>query len=463
MSESQPSTRITADDLRYLGRTLRGSLLPARTGADAGFNRIVTGRPSAVVRAVNRTDVQTSVRWAADRGLPIAVRATGHGNAVPADGALLVETSAINGVRVDPRTRTAHVEAGVPWATVVRQAARHGLAPLNGAAPTVGVVGYTLGGGHGPLGRSYGYAADRVRDLELVTADGVARAASPDQAPELFWAVRGGKGNFGVVTAMTIDLFPVPGLYGGGLFFSGDDAARLLRAWRDWTEHVPDAMQSSVALMRSSDDARLPRPARGRFLVHVRIAFNGPADEGRRWTRPLRGRTTPLADTVTEMPYSDVARIHNDPTRPGRYSERSARLSRLDDTAVDTIVSFAATGDVPAIEVRHLGGALARPPEHANAVPFRDTAYTVFSGIRVEPREAGDTDDRQRRLVEALEPWRHGGPFLSFISSREASAGQVRAAYDTDTYGELVRVKRHYDPDNLFRINHNIPPEAATS
>ncbi|RNL86227.1 FAD-binding oxidoreductase [Halostreptopolyspora alba] len=454
-----------AGGFRDLRRTLRGSLLlPSGDAPEPepfGFNRIVASRPAAVVRATGAADVRTAVRWAADHTVPVAVRATGHGVAVPADGALVIDTVAMDGVHVDPHARTARIEAGVPWGRVVREAAAYGLAPLNGAAPSVGAVGYTLGGGHGPLGRSYGYAADRVRGLAMVTPDGRHRTVSADRDPDLFWGTRGGKGNFGVVTAMEVDLFPVPRLYGGGLFFPGESAPLVLRAWRDWTSSLPDAMQSSVALIRFPDDDALPAEMRDRFLAHVRIAFNGSADEGARLVRPLRRVRDPVLDTVTEMPYSQVARIHADPTEPGVYSERSTRLESLDDTAIDTITAFAGAGGLPAIEIRHLGGALARNPEHANAVPFRHAGYTLFSGARTLPEEAHEVHRLQERLIESTTPWRIGGPFLSFIGALESSPEQVRSAYEPRTYRDLAHLKASYDPENLLRINHNIAPVAT--
>jgi FAD/FMN-containing dehydrogenase len=465
-------TRTAPPDLAELQPLLRGRLLvPGSAGYDherAGFNKILAdSRPAAIVVAAGAADVVAAVRFAADSGLPVAVQATGHGVAVSADGALLISTRAMSGVRVDPRAHTARVEAGARWSDVIPEAAAFGFAPLNGASPSVGVVSYTLGGGHGPLGRCYGYAADHVRNLDLVTADGELRIVSPDHHPDLFWGLRGGRGNFGVVTSMEIDLFEVSRLYGGALFLPGESAAEVLRGWLDWTRTVPDAMQSALAFIGFPDIDVLPAPIRGRFLAHVRIAFNGPAVDGERWVRPLREITEPVLDLVRDMPYTEVASINMDPTEPAVYYERSARLGSLDDAGMSALLGFvreAAQAPRPGIELRHLGGALARPPARANALPFRDTEYSLFAGGPVTTvKDMAATHDFQQRLVDAMAPWRIGGPFLSFISARENTADDLRSAYEPETYRRLVALKDTYDPANLFRINHNIPPTGLGS
>jgi FAD/FMN-containing dehydrogenase len=455
-----------SESLSDLASAVRGTVLTPRDAGyaeeQAGFNRIIpVNSPTAVVAATGVADVLASVRFAADRGLPIAVQATGHGVAVPTDGALLISTKALNGVRIDPRNRTARVDAGVRWSQVIHEAAAFGLAPLNGASPSVGVVSYTLGGGLGHLGRSYGYSADHVRSFDVVTADGQLRYVSPESNPDLFWGLRGGKGNFGVVTSVEIDLFPVTRLYGGALFLPGDSAAEVLRTWRDWTRTMPEAMQSALAFIGFPDIDVLPEQIRGRFLGHVRIAFNGSAEAGGRLVRPLREICEPVWDLVGDLPYTRVAEINMDPTEPGVYFERSTRLASLDDAGVDTLLKFveeAKHAPLPGIELRHLGGALGRAPEHPNAVPYREAEYTLFAGAPVGPDEADAAHDFQERLIDALTPWRLGGPFLSFISARENTAEHMRSAYEPETYRRLVELKDAHDPGNLFRVNHNIPP-----
>ena len=235
-SDSGPVGDELVDALKKLADAVAGPvLLPGDPGYDgevAGYNAAVRQAPVAVVGVTSVADVSEAVRFAADRGLPVAVRSTGHGPMRPADGALLISMRRIGGVEIDAAARTARIGAGVRWSTVVEAAAAHGLAPLSGATPSVGVIGYLTGGGIGHLARAYGFAADHVRSLEIVTPDGVVRTADPQENTDLFWAVRGGKGNFGVVTSVVIDLFPVATLYGGGIYFPGEAAPAVLAAYR---------------------------------------------------------------------------------------------------------------------------------------------------------------------------------------------------------------------------------------
>ncbi|TQN28296.1 FAD/FMN-containing dehydrogenase [Haloactinospora alba] len=443
---------------------VRGNvLLPEDDGyaaACSGHNTTVEHRPKVAVVADNPGDVREAVRFARHNGLPVAVRATGHGPAAPADGAVLVNTSRLNEVRIDPHARTARVEAGARWEQVITAAAEFGLAPPSGSSATVGAVGYTLGGGIGPLGRSYGYAADHVHSLELVTADGAARTASAAQNPDLFWALRGGKGNFGVVTSMTINLFPVSRLYGGGLFFPGEEAETLLRTYREWTATLPVEMASALALVRFPDAEGVPDEIRGRFAVHARIAYLGTEEEGRKLLEPIRRAAPLLMDTVADMPFTSVATINNDPTTPGPYIERSTVLDDLTPPAIERVLSWAGPGtDCPlvAVELRHLGGALSHAPAGGNAVSNRDRAFTVFAVAVPEP-DGETVRNYQDGMITDLAPYGSGGPFLSFLSSSETDTELVRSAYDPSVYQRLAEVKRTHDPDNTFRKTHNIPP-----
>ena len=270
------------------------------------------------------------------------VKTTGHQVVGKAHGAVVIATHRMNDVVVDAAGRTARVGAGAIWAEVIAKAAKAGLAPLNGSNPTVGVSGYTLGGGLSPtLGRSHGYAADHVRSLEVVTADGELRQVDAESEPELFWALCGGKGNFGVVTALEFDLFPVPRLYGGGIYFPGERMADVLRAWTAWHPGTPETMVSSFAVMRMPSMPEVPEPLRGTFLVQVRIAYTGTAADGERMIAPLRAVAPAVRDTVAEMPYTGVASIHNEPTEPVPYYERGMMLREFPAEAQDRLVELA--------------------------------------------------------------------------------------------------------------------------
>ncbi|WP_258054954.1 FAD-binding oxidoreductase [Streptomyces sp. Ru71] len=439
-----------------LAGQLKGEvLLPDDPGYEAelaGFNLIARHRPAVLVAAAREEDVSAAVRFADALGLPVGVQATGHGIAAPDERALLIGTRRMNAVRVDPAARTARVEAGAQWHQVIAAAARHGLAPLNGSSPLVGVVGYTLGGGLGPLGRQYGYAADHVTSFRIVTADAEHRTVTPQQDGELFWAVRGGKGNFGIVTSLEFRLMPVARLYGGGLYFPGDQAPAVLRAWRDWTREVPESMTSSVALLRLPELPGVPGHPSGALAVHVRIASTGPADEGEALVRPLRAAGTTLCDTVGEMPYASVADIHQDPTEPLPYHERNIVLRDLDDAALDALLTVAgpdADCTDPMVELRHLGGALARPPAVPNAVGNRDGAFTLSTL---------SLPGRADRVLRPLAPWGTGRRYLNFLAGPDA-ADTAADCYDPQTYARLCRAKDAYDPKNLFRRGIALRPE----
>ncbi|MFJ9039024.1 FAD-binding oxidoreductase [Streptomyces sp. NPDC102406] len=441
---------------RLLGRLKGDVLTPDYPGYEEevlGFNRIARHRPAVIVTALSSADVAAAVSFAGEQGLPVAVQATGHGIAAAAQGGVLISTRRMSAVSVDPVTRTAYAEAGAQWHQVIASAARHGLAPLNGSSPLVGVVGYTLGGGLGPLGRQYGFAADHVTCLEVVTADGNIRKVTRDQHGELFWALRGGKGNFGVVTGLWFALMPVRRLYGGGLYFPGEQAGQVLHAWRQWTPTVPEEMTSSVALLRLPDVPDVPEFLRGRLAAHVRIAFTGTAAQGERLVRPLRDAGTAIDDSVREMPYADVASIHQDPVHPLPYHERNIVLRELGSDAVEKLIRLAGPrsgcGDLM-VELRHLGGALSRPPAVPNAVGVRDGAYTLSTLSR-----PGSPDT----VLGPMEPWGDGRRYLNFLAGPD-TADATADCYGAQTLARLTRVKTLYDPHNVFRLNHNIAPLA---
>ena len=461
-----PSSGRGAVDSTLAPRLLGPVFLPDDEGYDAaraGYNLAVEHRPAILVGADGAADVMAAVAFATERGLPVGVLNTGHGPSVAADGALLINTGRMQGVRVDPYHRTARVDAGVRWQRVIHEAAAFGLAPLSGSSPAVGAVGYTLGGGLGPLGRAFGYAADHVRSIDVVTAHGALRQSSPQQYADLFWALRGGKGNFGVVTSMEVGLFPVARIYGGGLYFPGSAAPAVLNAYRRWVKTVPDALTSSVGLVRFPWQADVPAHLRGRFVVHVRIAFDGSAADGERLVRPLREVTLMLRDTVTDMPYTAVGTVHNDPTDAVPLYERTAFLQDLDEEAADAFAHITGPDSncpLRLVELRHLGGALGRDPEVPNAVGNRQAAFLLYvAGVPTRPGE--DVERYADAIMDRMADWGTGGVCLNFLGANEAAAERVRAAYSAADYRRLVAVKRAYDPENVFRINHNIPPNAV--
>ncbi|MDL4816800.1 FAD-binding oxidoreductase [Actinomadura opuntiae] len=442
--------------------TVRGAVIePGDHGYDAertGFQTADPHRPDVIVVAADAEDVRTAVEHAAARGLPVAVQNTGHGLPLPAAGGLLISTREMTGVRVDPRARTAYIEAGVRWARVVADAAPHGLAPLSGSSPGVGAVSYTLGGGIGLMSRRYGFAADHVRSIDVVTADARLRHVTPESDPDLFWALLGGRANFGVVTGLEIGLLPVAELYGGGLYFDADLVPEVTTTWREWTETVPDELTSSLALMPVPDVPAFPEPLRGRHVAHVRIAYVGDAAEGERLIAPLRAIGPRLIDTVDTMPYTDSGLIHNEPPVPMAYRASNAAVPEVTGDLARDLLELAGPGapDRAIVEIRHLGGAMAKPPAVPNAVGNREAGYLVGLLSKLGPDATG-VDELHARFDGLLEG-RASGRVLNFLFGAAATPDQVRAAYEPETYRRLTELKARYDPANLFRLNHHIPP-----
>ncbi len=427
-----------------------------------GYNLALDHQPALVVGAQGAEDVVAAVRYAAQAGLGVAVQATGHGISTPTDGQLVISTSRMRGVSVDPARRTAVVEAGARWGEVLAEAEPHGLAPLSGSNPDVGAVGYTLGGGIGLLGRRYGYAADRVRALSVVTADGQLREVSPEREPDLFWGLRGGKDNLGIVVSMEIDLFPVPALFGGGLYFPADHAAQALHGYVEWTATVPEEMSSSIQLIHYPDLPVLPEPLRGRFVAHVRIAWSGAPEQAEQWVRPLRELGPLLMDTLREIPMTESGSIHHEPPMPVAAYDRNTALRELPPVAVDTLLELAGpqAGAPIILELRHHGGAYARLPEVPNAVGGRDAAYLLFSTFILEPGSLGELRKAHAALHESVAPWSTGGSFVNFLGIDDTAPDRVREAYTPQDYRRLAALKAVHDPGNLFRVNYNIPPAA---
>lgn len=438
---------------------------PGYDDARANWFLTVEHHPAAIVVARSAEDVLGAVEFASAADMPIAVHATGHGVSVPADGALLINTRRMADCSVDPATRLARVEGGVLGGELVAKAAESGLAALSGSSASVGVVGYLLGGGLPVLGRRFGYAADHVRAIELVTPDGRLRRLTPSAAadsPELMSAVLGGRSNFGVVTAAEIDLMPLSRLYGGGLFFDGADAERIVRTYLTWIHEQPEDMCSSVILLRFPDLPAVPDAVRGRFIVHVRIAYTGSPETGERLVRPLR-ELGPETDSVAEMPYARLAEIHRDPPNPSPAYARTTLLNDLDDAGIDELIALAGPdASLPpgGVELRHLGGALSRPAAVPNVIGHRNAALSLFMSML-----ALDGDDAVRQaeqeILDRLRPWHSGGVLPGFLFNGDVLPEQVRQAYLPADYRRMAELKAQYDPRNLFRINHNIPPSTG--
>ncbi|MFI5913580.1 FAD-binding oxidoreductase [Dactylosporangium sp. NPDC051541] len=428
---------------------------PVYVPGDEGFaaeafswNVAITHEPLAVVGATSAQDVAVAVRWAGTLGLPVAVQATGHGAVRPVNNGVLITTNRMREMSVDPVARTARVAAGVRWSEVIAAAAPHGLAPLSGSSSQVGVVGYTLGGGVGPLGRKHGFAADHVRSVEIVTAEGALRTIDADHDAELFWAVRGGKGNFGIVTAIEFDLFPVAAFFGGGIFYPGAHVFTILRVYSKWSAGLPEDMSTSVALIRFPDAEMVPPPLRGAFAVHLRVFYLGREADGRALLEPMRAAAPAIIEDLATLPYPAIDSVHRDPVDPMPGRERGVVLSALTEETIDQVVAAAGPDvdiPVPIVEVRHLGGAFSRPPAVPNAVSGRGAEYLLFAiGLGVpELVPAVDATINRILAVDATP-----GGLINF--SGAAGPDALLANWSPADRDRLLRVKAEYDPANVF-------------
>lgn len=429
----------------------------------ATFNLMTPIHPAVAVGAISSADVRAAVSFAAGRELPIAVLATGHQMVGSAKGAVLINMSRMNSVHIDPARSLARVEGGARWQHVLDKAERFGLAPLSGTSPTVGVVGYHLGGGMSPiLGRTHGYAADHIRAIEIVTADGELRHVSAASEPDLFWALRGGKSNFGVVTALEFTLFPIRRFYGGGIFFAGEHAEQMLRRWREWVVTLPIQMNSTIAFLRLPPWPDVPELLRDRFVVHMRFSSLRSRDEADGVLAPMRAIAPVLLDTITEMPYREASSIFFEPHTPVPWMERSAMLRCLPEEAVDVLLALLgpdARTDLGFVELRPLGGALERPPIVPDAVPGRSARWSLFAAAGGPPDLAPHFHKQLTALIDAVKPWAQEETAPNLLgASQGTTPEELRIIYGAERYDRLAAIKKKYDPLNLFRVNHNIAP-----
>ena len=417
----------------------------------SGFNLSAQHVPEVAVGITSEADAAAVVRAAADSGTPVRVLATGHGSARSVEGGVLVTTSRMSKVTIDGRI--AHIEAGCRWAEVVAAAAEHGLAPITGASDAVGCIGYTLGGGLGPLSRTYGVSSDWARGFRVVTGSGEVVTANADENADLFWALRGGKGGLGLVTSMDFELVELRTLYGGSLFFGTDDIESVLTTWFEWTKTVPETVNSSVAIVRLPPLDVIPEPIRGKTTLAVRYAFVGDPAEGERLFQPIRDAGTAILGRVGEMPASDIALIHNDPRDPVAAWDRAVLLNDVDADFATTFLDVAGPDQqVPliAIEIRHLGGAMHRDVPGGSAVGGRGAAYSlVMIGVpdpnlfeKVLPAAADG-------VLTALSNWTSAEMTVNFAGGLTVP-GVYEACWPADTFARLAEVRAAYDPDQVF-------------
>jgi FAD binding domain/Berberine and berberine like len=403
-------------------------------------------------------DVQQIVRYAGTEGLQVAPQRTGH-NAAPLgslENAILLKTDALDTVHIDAAAMKVRVGAGVKWESVVPEASDLGFAVLHGSTPDVSIAGYGLGGGLGWYARKHGLFTNSITAIELVTADGRLRRVDLENEPELFWALRGGGGNFGVVTALEFRLLPIPEVYAGIFFFPWERSAEVLHAWHEWTETVPDEMTSVGRIMQFPPLEEIPEPLRGNAYVLVEAFFLGSEADGVELVAPLR-QLGPAMDTVAMVPPVALSEMHMDPPEPVPYLGDHLVLGELPASAIDDFVAAAGPGSGSTLisaEIRHTGGALARSVDgHGARDTFPGSFVTFAVGLVFDAASEEATHDDLQRVNKALHAYR-AGSYLNFEENPTDPAG----FYDEATFRRLREVKAAVDPNELIRANHAIPP-----
>ncbi|GAA4093892.1 FAD-binding oxidoreductase [Nonomuraea soli] len=434
---------------------VRGRVLcPGDDGFEAAatpWNLAIIQHVSAVVEAEDASDVAAAVRHARLTGRAVTVQPGGHGATPGLDGEILVRTGRMRSVEVRPEERLARVEAGASWGEVLTAAGKHGLTGLAGSSPVVSVAGMSLGGGLSWFGRAHGLAGNAVRALEVVDSEGAHVRVTADSDPDLFWAMRGAGGDFGVVTAMEIALFPASVLYGGRLLWPANRLEQVLSAFRKITADAPDELSLWFTTMQFPPLDFVPEPLRGLHVVLVDCAFLGDAATGRELLRPLERIPGVIFDTRDELPVSELGFICAEPVEPMPSQHRAELLTDLDDATTATLLKAVALGQVTpdvVLQIRHLGGALARPDADAGACGHLAEPYLVnLLGMAGE-----ETGARQAGLSLALAPHVSGRKPYTFLNEGEGAA----AAFPEATLARLRRIKRARDPQGLFRSNHPV-------
>ena len=427
--------------------------------ARQAWNLAVDQRPAAVVFPESTQDVAAAILFAREFGQQVAAQGTGH-NARPLgslEDTILLKTERMRRVTIDPVARTARVEAGALWLEVVEAAAQHQLAALAGSSPDVGVVGYTLGGGVSLLGRKYGLAANAVRAIELVTADGSLVRADRDNEPDLFWALRGGGGSFGIVTALELELFPLTQAYAGILWYPIERGGEVLHAWRELTQAEPPEELTTVGrFLQLPPIPAIPEAVRGKSFVVVEAYHVGDPAQADELLEPLRA-LGPVNDTIQTVPMPALSHIHMDPEQPVPGFGDGLMLGELPAAAVDAFVGAAgATAAFPllSVELRHLEGELGRARPGNGALAALEARYAMCAvGATPVPELEAPVRAQVQRVTEAMRPWQSPQDYLNFAeTTRDPDAFWNEPAYD-----RLRAIKADVDPDELIRSNHPVP------
>jgi len=436
---------------------------PGYDDARRVFNAGIDRRPALIARCTGAADVIAAIGFARDMGLQVSVRGGGHsvaGHAV-VEGGLMIDLRPMNRVRVDPEQRTAWCGGGANWGELDRETQAFGLAVTGGRIEDTGVGGLTLGGGSGWLERKCGFTVDSLISAEVVTADGRLVVASADRNPDLFWALKGGGGNFGVVTGFEFALHEVgPLVFGGMLLFPIDAAVDLLKAYRGFMEGAPDEICGGSAILCAPPEEFVPEPVRGKPVLAIIACYVGPVEAGERAFAPLR-EWEPALEMLGPMPYSAVQGLIAPGNPPGRHHYwKAGFLGEFEDDAIETFVARAsdAVSAFTACLMLPLGGAFARVDDEATPLAYRGAKWNYhLLGQWADPSETERNIEWTRDFDRAMAEYAEAGVYVNFTGDPSASA--VAAGFGPEKYARLVEIKRAYDPENVFRSNTNIAPD----
>jgi FAD/FMN-containing dehydrogenase len=445
---------------------LRGEVIcPGDSGYETHrkvWNGMIDRRPALIVRCCGAADVATAVQFARSHGLLVAVRGGGHnvaGNAV-CDGGIVIDLSLMKGVRVNLAARSVRAQAGVTWGELDHETQSFGLATTGGVVSTTGIGGLTLGGGIGWLMRKYGLTCDNLLSVDVVTADGRYIVASASEHPDLFWGVRGGGGNFGIVTSFKYRLHPVSTITGGMIIYSASQFQDTLRFYRDFCATAPDELTTLATFFTAPPEEFIPAPFHGTTLLGIYVCYCGTSEQAELVLRPLQAFGSPVANLLGTMPYSALQMMVDNSYPAGQhYYWKSDYITDLNNEVIEKILVYVSrkTSPLSAVNIHQLQGAIKRISADTTAFGHRDAPFLVNAAAGwSESDQAEQHIQWARDLSAEVVPYSKGS-YVNFVTN-EGEAG-IRASYDPAAYKRLVALKHTYDPTNLFHLNQNIAPE----
>ncbi|MGH7744342.1 MAG: FAD-binding oxidoreductase [Candidatus Dormibacteria bacterium] len=458
VDEQLPWAELAAELLGTVSR-------PGQAGYDAvtPWNLAVWPRPGAIVAVRSADDVAQTMRWAARYGLRVAVRCTGHAPTVLGPDAILVDTSALTGLVIDPVAAVAVVQAGVLWEDVIAAAAKHGLMPVCGSSTKISAVGFLTGGGVGPMARSLGVGSDRVRRFDVVTGDGTLRRVTATEHPDLFWGLRGGKSALGIVVAVEFDLVRISSFFGGGAYFAAEDLSAVLHAWRSWAQALPEKATTSACILRLPDRPDVPRQLAGQTTLAIRFTWLGEHERGRQLAGELLSTATPILGGFEVAPVAAIAAVHADPVAPIGVREEGFLLDEFTADAVEEIVvatDHRSETSLLALEIRQLGGRVSEPPAHPDAFDGRAASWSLLLVGLTEP-DPDALDEELVAIAHRLQRWSHGLAMPNFRPADDPVA--IKRLYRPETLDHLATLSQRYDPDQVLDVGRIVRAAARSA